>query len=215
MAYRFGTKLFGPVPEEFELSLSVVRILFIIAIAWFADRLFRKRGLWEWGFKLSRGSLTTTMDDALVLLLVGGAVPLFLTFFGSLNNPLSINLHWTGLFVPVLSQEVFLLGFYQRRLSDQLKAKFIVLMITTLFVVAHLNHSTQGAAGIFFLGAMGWQGLIWSIYRSKELSIVAPLMAHLVLLILYFYPIQGLIMLFIIGLRGKTWQRIMEMVRAI
>ncbi len=88
-------------------------------------------------------------------------------------------------------------------------------MITTLFVAAHLNHSTQGVAGIFFLGAMGWQGLIWSIYRSKELSIVAPLMAHFVLLILYFYPIQGLIMLLIIGLRGMTWQRIMEMVRAI
>lgn len=214
MAYRFVTKYLGPVPEEYELGLSVVRILFIIAIAWVADRLFRKRGFWEWGFKLSRGSLAKTADDALVLLLVGGAIPLLLTFFGSLNKPLPDHLHWTGLFVPVLSQEVFLLGFYQGRLSDQLKTKFIVLIITTLFIAAHLNHSTQGVVGIFFLGAMGWQGLIWSIYRSKELSIVAPLMAHLVLLILYFYPIQGFMLLLIIGLRGKTWQRFMEIVRA-
>jgi membrane protease YdiL (CAAX protease family) len=114
-----------------------------------------------------------------------------------------------GLLVPVLAQEVFLLGYGHARLSDVFSPRAVAIAIAVLFVIAHLRHAQSGALGLAFLLAMAWQGLWWSAARSCGKGIAPLMLAHAALLLLYERPALGVVLLLLIGvtvlLRARLW----------
>jgi hypothetical protein len=194
------TKALAPLGEA--TAALVVQWLPLVVIALLADWLFRRRGLDAWGLKLVDGSVRETVRISVYMLVLGGFVPLVLAVLAGDSEPLRATVleQSSAVLGPVLAQELFLLGYAQRRLRDEMPGLLTVFPITAAFLLAHLANLEWGESGVLFLAAIAWQGLVWSSARAALDSIVPQIAAHAALLLLFIYPLPAAVAVGIAGL---------------
>jgi hypothetical protein len=186
--------------------IVVIYWLPLVLIALLTDWLLRRRGLTAWGFKLVDGSVRETARISVYLLVLGGFLPLLLTALAGDAEPLRSNPldQSAAVLGPVLAQELFLLGYAQRRLRDEMPGLLTVFPVTIAFVLVHIARLDGDASGILFFAAMAWQGLVWASARAALDSIVPQIIAHAALLLLFIYPLPSAIAVGIAGLIVMT-----------
>jgi membrane protease YdiL (CAAX protease family) len=181
----------------------LARWALLATMAGVVDWAARRRGPIEWGVKtgdLSGGQVVAT---TLRLLVIGGLVPLLLTL---VRPPVGHGpaAGWLGLLgavlIPLLAQEVFLVGYVQRRLLDVVRPATAVAAVSVLFMLAHAAHANEGAIGGAFVLAMGWQGACWAVARLAWSSLIPQMAAHAILLVLYARPSVGVVAVSALGL---------------
>lgn len=190
-------------------SNLLLRWLPLILVALIVDSLLRRRGLRSWGLSAG-GSLIGGVQVTARLFLLGGLAPLLLTLarpapVATTDMPALL----ASLAIPLIGQELYLLGFAHRRLSDVFGPIAVAIIVFVFFLLAHLNHAALSPTGILFLAAMGWQGLVWSAARSAGWGLLPLMAAHFALLLCYLSPYHGLFALLAAGLIGlpgaATW----------
>jgi hypothetical protein len=178
----------------------------LVVIALLADRLLRRRGPTGWGFRLVDGSVRETFRIAIYLLVLGGFLPLLLIALDGAGEQLRPTLldQSAAILGPILAQEVFLLGYAQGRLRDEMPGPVTIFPITIAFVLAHIAHLDGTESGVLFLLAMAWQGLVWTAARAALGSIIPQIIAHAALLLLFVYPLPAAIAVGVAGLIVMT-----------
>lgn len=184
----------------------LLRWLPLITLALIVDGLLRRRGA-SWGLHAT-GSVLEGAQVTARLLFLGGIIPLVVSL------PLAVPALETdmlalvaSLAIPLVGQELYLLGFGHRRLSDTFGPAGTAVVIAFFFLLAHANHATATPWGIVFLAAMGWQGLLWSAARSAGWGLLPLMAAHLILLLCYLSPFHGLLVVLAAGLIGLPGAR--------
>lgn len=193
---------------------AIVRMVLILVVAAAVDRALRRRGPASWGLTLGKAPPSAHLLTALRLLVVAGIPALAATLAAQRQAGQMIDAgQWSvsGLLVPILAQEVFLLGYAHTRLADRFAAGPLAGIVAVLFIAAHFGHAMERPYAWAFLAAMAWQGLWWSLARSRGGSIVPLAAAHAALLFLYAFPAAGLAVLALVLLlvaRGSSdWAR--------
>jgi hypothetical protein len=184
----------------------VIGWLPLVIYAFVAERLLRRRGLSAWGLKPVEGSWRETIRITVYLLVLGGFVPLVIAGVDGEAEALrsTVTGQVSAVLGPVLAQEVFLLGYAQGRLRDEMPGLLTVFPISIAFLVAHLAHLDGSITGVLFFIAIAWQALVWACARAALDSVVPQIIAHAILLVLFLLPLPGAVAVGIAGLIVMT-----------
>lgn len=173
----------------------------LVAIALLIDLALRRRGFGGWGLFAPWRAPLSDWRALFFLLALGGVPALCLTIV--LPPPetglFNFDQGWRSILVcaatllsPVLGQELFVCGYAQARFADGLHQWIVALLVAALFGLAHLSHAGAGLLGWAFVGAMTFQGLVWSLARSAGAPLTLLMVAHLLLLAAYENPLLGI-----------------------
>ena len=201
----------GALPDDLR---AIVRMVLILVAAGAVDWTLRRRGPASWGLTLGTDPPRRQLLTAVRLLVLAGIPALAVTLAaerqaGHMADPGQ----WSaaGLLIPLLAQEVFLLGYAHTRLGDRFTARVTAGIVALFFVAAHAGHALERPYAWAFLAAMAWQGAWWSFARTAGQSLAPLALAHVALLMLYGVPAAGLVGLVVVALlvlRGSgAWAR--------
>lgn len=192
---------------NFALPEPVGTLLFrfipLVAVAMAIEFALRRRKPADWGLLAFRPSVEFVRSSA-ALLFPGGSAPLLLSLSRASEPPLPSDLAslLAVLLIPVLGQEVFVVGYGWRRLRDALPARGAAAVVAMLFLLAHANHASRGVLGWLFLAAIAWQGVVWCAARAAGRPLFPMMVAHVALLLCYQRPMLGLAVVGVAGVVG-------------
>ncbi len=175
------------------LEAPLTRVGMAVAAAAAIDLLLRRQRIARWGLIPSM-----PLMSVLRLLALGGLPALVITALA----PPQPAMAWSvaGLAVPLLAQELFVMGYAHARLRDAFSPRIVAIVVAVIFVAAHARHASNGVWGIAFLAAMAWQGVWWSVARTARQTILPLAAAHALLLVLYTWPAAAAAGLFVVGI---------------
>ena len=184
---------FDPMAVAIPMTIRWSLVLLLAALAGWV---FGRHRLSEYGFTLAGRSIQWHLRAAAVILAVGYLPVVLLLLarhhFGlpggpplwdALERAPRSSEFWlyilaSSVVLPPIFEEIFFRGYAQTRLSSAYREMTAVLIISSLFVFAHVQYLDGSIVGTLMVVTGLWLFVVFGIARLRTGSLLAPIVAH-------------------------------------